>query len=533
MKSIAVAVVSLCFCLSSAGLAEQHQHSHEETVISGTLSFPISCPTVQQQFDSAVAALHSFEYEVAGQQFQAIEKKDAGCGIAYWGQAMSLFHQLWSRPTDAELTRGAELLATAQNAKTLSARERDYVAALQKFYANPQQDHEARAAAYSEAMAGVYKKYPRDTEAAVFYALSLLASAPDHDPELKNARRAVEILNVVDRKYPRHPGVAHYIIHSTDNPQLASLGLEAARRYAQLAPESPHAVHMPSHIFARLGLWRDDIASNVQAVAAANKLAHLHVEHHKMHSTDFLHYAYLQMADDAKAQEMAAELQKIDRKQVPQEFVDFYDSLVADFASRYALERRDWKEALALGPDLAAHPFVHAITYLGRAIAAGHLRDTEAAAAAAKNVDEMVEATKKTPQAYYAKEMENGQKEARAWAMYAAGDVNGAATLLGQVADYQDKVGKGETELPAREMLADMLLEANRPADALRNYEISLKVDPNRFNGLNGAAQAAARAGKPALAQSYQAQLLKTVEGVRSDRAESVRAKAPRPSVDR
>ena len=528
MKRIAGVLVSMCLSIPFAVADGQHDHHDHasQTVISGKLSFPTSCPTVQKDFESAVAALHSFEYEVSEQQFQAIEKKDPACGIAYWGEAMSIWHQLWSRPTEAELNRGRDQLAKGLQAKELSARERDYLAALNRFYADPKQAYEARTKAYSDAMAGVYKKYSQDTEAAVFYALSLLASAPDEDPELKNERQAVEILNVVYRKNPEHPGIAHYIIHSTDNPQLASMGLEAARRYAKLAPESPHAVHMPSHIFARLGLWRDDIASNSQAVAVADKLGHLHMEHHKMHSTDFLHYAYLQIGDDAKAAEMAADLKNLDVSHIPDEFKDFREMLIASFAARYALERRQWKEAEALKPEASAPPFAEAITYMANAIGAGHLHDAEAAKNAAVQFDAALEAQKKTDKAYYANGMEDGQKAVRAWAKYAAGDVDSAVNLLREVADKQDKIGKGETAMPARETLADMLLEAKRPADALREYEISLKVDPNRFNSLNGAAQAAMAAGKPEVAQKYRAQLLKNLEGVNSERAEAVRATA-------
>jgi hypothetical protein len=528
MKRLAAVVLWMGVSIPFAAADGPHDH-HEhgaQTVISGKLTFPTSCPTVQKEFESAVAALHSFEYEVSEQQFQAIQKKDPACGIAYWGEAMSIWHQLWSRPTETELARGREQLAKGLQAKELGARERDYVAALNKFYGEPKQEYEARTVAYADAMAGAHKKYPQDTEAAVFYALSLLASANERDPQLKNQRQAVEILNTVYRENPGHPGVAHYIIHSTDNPQLASMGLEAARRYARLAPESPHAVHMPSHIFARLGLWRDDIASNSQAVALADRLGHLHMEHHKMHSTDFLHYAYLQIGDDAKAAEMGANLKSLDVTHIPDEFKDFREMLIASFASRYALERRQWKEAVALKPEASAPPFAQAITYVANAVAAGHLHDSEAAKKAADGIDAARNAQSKSAKDYYAKGMENGQKEARAWAKYAAGDVDGAAALLREVADKQDKVGKQETEMPAREMLADMLLEAKRPQEALREYETSLKVDPNRFNSLNGAAQAATAASQSEVAQKYHAQLVKNLEGVNSERAEAVRANA-------
>jgi hypothetical protein len=525
-RILTLAILPLALNLAFADQDHSHHHRGGETVISGELTFPTSCgASVQKPFESAVAALHSFEYEVAEQQFHTIAQKNPDCGIAYWGEAMSIWHQLWSRPTDKELARGKELLAKGSKAKHLDTRERQYVTALTKFYEKPKEDYEARTVAYSKAMESVFNGNPQDTEAAVFYALSLLASAPDEDPQLKNQRQAVEILNKVYAANPRHPGIAHYIIHSTDNPELAPLGLEAARHYASLAPESPHAVHMPSHIFARLGLWRDDIKSNAAAVEVANKLNHLHMEHHKTHSMDFMHYAYLQIGDDRNAQRISEEIARIDRNTWPEEFKDFRDMRVAALAARYALERRRWKEAAELKADASMPPIAQSITYLANAVGAGHLRDKEAAARASKQYDEMVEATKKSPKAYYVKAMEYGQKEAAAWAKFAAGDVDGATAMLGEVADTQDKIGKAETDAPAREMLADMLLEAKRPADALREYEISLKTDPNRFNGLYGAAQAAEQAGKSERSKSYYAQLLKNCEGVDSDRAELLKAR--------
>jgi tetratricopeptide (TPR) repeat protein len=238
-----------------------------------------------------------------------------------------------------------------------------------------------------------------------------------------------------------------------------------------------------------------------------------------------MHYAYLQIGDDAKAQEAAASLVRVDKNHIPEEFKDYRDVRVAQLAARYAIERHQWKDAAELKADTSMPPVAQAVTYAANAIGAGHLRDKDAATRAAQQVDAMIEATKKSSKPYYAKEMNTDQKEATAWAKYAGGDVDGAVALLREVADKQDKVGKAETEMPAREMLADMLLEAKRPADALREYAVSLKVDPNRFNSLNGAAQAAAAAGKPDVAKAYHAQLVKNLEGVNSERAEAVRAK--------
>jgi hypothetical protein len=361
----------------------------------------------------------------------------------------------------------------------------------------------------------------------VFYALSLLGSGPEEDPTQANPRKAVAILNRLFEQDPGHPGIAHYIIHACDNPQMASLGLAAARKYASIAPSSAHAVHMPSHIFARLGLWQDDIQSNEAALHVADNMGsmHLHVMHHKMHSLDFLEYAYLQTGNDQKAKAEWDELQTIRKPDVEAEFQDYYDAMKAGFATRYTLERRQWQEALALEPDKDAHPFVQALTYWAHAVAAGHLRDAAAAQTAADQFSAMVEATEKSDKAHEAKYMANNHDETQAWLAFAQGKNDEALRLLRAVADKQDKVGKGETETPAREMLADMLLEMNRPQDALVEYEIALKTDPNRFNGLYGAARAAEMTQQKEKASGYYAQLIRNCQGSNSDREELAKAK--------
>src|SRR5260370_1340231 len=404
-----VVILAAALCVSKVLADDQHHHDGAEKT--GSISFPVSCsPAAQNSFLQGVALLYSFEYEEADQEFANASRVDAKCAMAYWGQAMTLYHQLWDQPSKANLQRGAELLAKARKLKAPTARERDYIQALSVFYADTDKlDHNQRAEAYAKGMHGVYERNPQDREAGVFYALSLLGSAPDRDLNLTNARAAVAILNKLFEEQPTHPGIAHYIIHSCDNPQMASLALPAARKYASIAPSSAHAVHMPSHIFARLGLWQDDINSNVAAIGVADGMAdmHLHVVHHKVHSMDFLEYAYLQIGDDANA-----------KKQM--------DAIEA---------------------------------------------------------------------------------------------------IRSSVADSQDKLGKGETALPAREMLADMLLDLKRPEEALAEYEISLQTDPNRFNGLYGAARAASEAQQKEKAAGYYAQLLKNCDGVNSDRAELAQAK--------
>jgi tetratricopeptide (TPR) repeat protein len=503
-----------------------HHHDVDETL--GTVSFPTSCaPAVQSQFERGVAFLYSFEYELADAQFQEVAKKDPSCAMAYWGQAMTLYHELWNRPSNADLAEGAELLAKARSLNAPTARERDYIHALSVFYSDSDKlDHTQRADAYAKAMQGVHERNPNDHEAAIFYALSLLASGPEQDPNLTNAKAAVAILSKLYGEQPNHPGIAHYIIHSCDNPAMASLALPAARKYASIAPSSPHAVHMPSHIFARLGLWQDDINSNLAAIRVADGMAaHHHVMHHRVHSMDFLEYAYMQIGDDASAKAMIEQIAAIRPEQMDPEFENYLLVRQAEGPAKFAVERRQWKEALALHPSAGAPPDVQLVTYWGRAVAAGHLHDGAGAQDALKHYDELLEAARKGPRSYIVDSLKNEHQLVQAWAAYAVGNSGDALRLLRAVADNQDKVGKGETELPAREMLADMLLDLQRPQEALTEFEISLRTDPNRFNGLYGAAQAATQVQLREKANAYYSQLLKNCEGILSDRPELAQAK--------
>ena len=531
MKAPTFALLAFISTLSFAPdlpSAQEPQHHHDSDEKLGTVSFSTSCvPEVQSQFERGVALLHSFEYEVADAQFEEVAKRDPRCAMAYWGQAMTLYHELWNRPSKADLARGAELLAKARSLKPPTARERDYVLALSVFYSHTDKlDHNQRADAYAKAMQGVHERNPNDHEAAIFYALSLLASGPDRDPNLTNAKAAVAILNKLYDEQPSHPGIAHYIIHSCDNPAMAGLALPAARKYASIAPSSPHAVHMPSHIFARLGLWRDDIISNLAAIRVADSMAaQHHVMHNKVHSMDFLEYAYMQIGDDASAKATIEQIAAIRPEQMDPEFENYLLVRQAEGPAKYALERRQWKEALGLQPGAGAPPDVQLVTYWGRAVAAGHLHDAVAAQDALKRYDELLEATRKGPRPYIVDGLKNEHRLVQAWAAYAAGNSDDAVRLLRAVADNQDKVGKAETELPAREMLADMLLDLQRPQEALTEYEISLRTDPNRFNGLYGAAQAATQVQQKEKAGTYYTQLLKNCEGISSDRPELAQAK--------
>jgi len=520
-------VVMLASCLVHA---QEHRHSSVATENLGKVSFAISCSGgAQSEFEQGVALLHSFWYEEAAKRFQQIAAREPACAMAYWGQAMSIYRPLWVRLTETDLQRGSELMHKAETAAAKTPRERDYIAALITLYhADDKLVYHERMVAYCQAMQTVHQKHPEDHEAGVFYALALLASAPDNDATLKNPREAIALLDEIFKEEPNHPGAAHYLIHAADNPQLAELGLPAARRYAEIAPASPHALHMPSHIFARLGLWQEDVQSNLASVAAARQPSAMHIgAEHQVHAMDFLEYAYLQIGDDARAKEMVEQVESIRPEDVDATLDGYLNKILAHFPAMYALERHDWRAAEALPVRAQTEPYFQATTYWAQAVGAGHLRDAAGAREAVEHYDAAVEATRKTKSAFRAESMTNDGEQARAWLLFAEGKNDEAEHLLRSVADKQDQQGKGEVELPAREMLGDMLVEMGRAREALREYERSLKTDPNRFNGLYGAGRAAELIGQQERAARYFAQLLENCKTTgSSERPELSRARA-------
>jgi tetratricopeptide (TPR) repeat protein len=524
-----VFLLSLASLLSFRLLAqEEHQRTQPLEKI-GQVSFPITCDqSVQKEFERGLALLHSFWYEEAQKSFKEVLDQDPHCAIAYWGQAMSIYRPLWNRPTASDLQNGRKLIQVAQTIDGNSQRERDYIDALAVFYADDNREYQKRSADYCHAMQKLFAQYPKDREAAVFYALSLLGSQPDNDTKLENPKKAIAILAELFKEEPSHPGVAHYLIHAADNPHLADLGLPAARRYAQIAPASPHALHMPSHIFARLGLWQEDIQSNLASIAAARQSTAMHVgAEHQIHAMDFLVYAYLQIGENNKAKAVADQLANIHEDDVDPGLDGYLDRMRAHLPAMYALETHQWKEALTLQPPAGAEPSAQAITYWARAVAAGHLRDVAATRAAVLQYDAMLDTVRKSSRPYEADYMSTNQDEAHAWLVFAEGKNDQAFSLLRSLADKQDAEGKGEVELPAREMLGDMLLETNRLREALAEYKKSLETDPNRFNGLYRAARSAEASGQAQIAARYYTQLVKNCEDSKSvDRQELTRARA-------
>jgi tetratricopeptide (TPR) repeat protein len=537
MKAITVCL----FVLSSAAFAQTHHSMPMNPTPApgeklGTVSFAVSCsPEVQAQFNRGVALLHDFWYEEAGPQFERIAKADPNCAMAHWGIAMSKFHQIWDRPDEGTMKAGWEEMQKAQSPAAKTPRERAYIAALAGFYNPAKQDYLVRVTAYSDAMGAIYKQYPDDVDAGAFYALSLLASGAPDDTSLTQNRKAMAVLAPLFAKYPDNPGLVHYIIHSCDNPAMASDGLVAAERYGVIAASGPHAVHMSGHIFARLGMWPEDIESQLGSIKAS-EAAEARGESGIMdepHSYDFLMYAYLQSGQDASAKEvvekMPAVLDRIKSMSGAHGMAYMVPYYQSEFPVMYALEMRDWQTAAALKPVPGADPTFETQTWWARAIADGHLRHAEQAQADLAKYDALLVEVKKGDHAFIADS--TGAKIARyemaGWAAFAAGRRDDALKQMGAAADLQDKVGQGEVDIPAREMLADMLLELHQPQQALVEYRVALKLSPNRFNGLYHAGEAAEQAGNKRAAAEYYAALLKsTGNGARSSRPEMAHAKS-------
>lgn len=527
--------VSVLWVVPAIADDDQMHHHHDANEQLGKVSFPISCaPGSQASFERGVALLHSFGYEEAEDQFIELTKTDPACAMAHWGIAMSLFHEIWERPEDSTLKRGHEEMEKAQKIGAKTERERAYISALAVFYSDPStKDYLAQAAAYSDAMAKLYQQYPDDLEAGAFYALSLLAAQPPGDKSHAAQKKAVAVLNPLFLKQPDHPGLAHYIIHSCDSPELAPMGLDAARRYADIASSSAHAVHMPSHIFARLGYWQEDIQANMKSVAIierTDKSGAMYMRGHELHAMHFLLYAYLQTGqDDAAKRELDQAKQILAAAPTTGDdtgMLEYYGFAAAHFPAIYNLEMHRWSDAAVLEPAANSSVDLHMITYWARTIASARMGDVEATRGNVQKFNEAEEATRKSKYAYTLEGPRTSRGEVDAWLAFAEKRNDDAIKLMRQVADTQDQVGKGEVDIPAREMLADMLLELNQPEAALVEYEKSMKIDPSRFNGLAGAARAAEAAHQPAKATSYYGQLLKNCDdGKHSDRPELRNAK--------
>ena len=529
MKNIFSIVALLTAALLSyptcANAQEKHTHRHDSSEKLGTVNFSVSCdPRAQRQFNRAVAWLHSFEYEEAEKAFTEVSNIDQRCAMAYWGIALSNYHPLWAPPNTAELKKGLSAIEKAKEIGGGTPREQAYIAAVEVFYKDHDNlDHRKRAFAYSDAMKQLHESHPSDREAGIFYALTLIATGMmSQDKTYAREKEAAQILNRVLAREPQHPGVSHYLIHSYDYPALAELALPAARAYAKIAPSSAHAQHMPSHIFTRLGLWQEAIKSNLDAKSAAEAFAVRNqmraVWDEQLHAMDYLTYAYLQRAQDKQAARVLAELYKI-QKVEPETFKVAY--AFTAIPARYALERRQWKEAATLPfppPELKTFPWQRfqwatAHIHFARAIGAARTGDTASARLELDKLTAIQKALVEVKGDYdWAKQAEIQRLVASGWLAHAEGKHEEGVQLLRQAADLDDATEKHPVTpgaiLPAREQLAELLLELKQPQAALTEFETSFRSTPSRFNGIYGAARAARLAGDQKRARSYYEKLL-------------------------
>jgi len=523
--------------------AQETEHHHEHPAPDpeklGTVRFPVSCRAeVRAEFERGVALLHSFAYPTATATFAAIAARDPGCGMASWGVAMTRFHQIWAPPTEPDLAAGADAARQAAAIGAGTDRERGYIAAIGAFYLPGGRTHLERVRAYEHEMAALQARFPDDDEAAIFHALALLSVAYNSPPDKTYAvqRQAAAILQERLPTHPHHPGIAHYMIHSFDYPELAPLALDAARAYARIAPSAPHALHMPSHIFTRLGLWPDSIQSNLASAAAAKAgVARTNpgaTAYDELHALDYLAYAYLQRGQDDEARRVAeavAAVTRVDSLELAAAYA------LAAVPARYALERHAWRDAAVLLPSpqslpWAQFPHAEAIVHFARAVGAARAGDVATARLACARLGEIQSALA----AAYARgfdwptQVEIQRRAATGWLRAAEGDMAEAERLLRGAADLEDATDKHPVTpgavLPAREQLADFLRERGRMPEALAAYEESLRGAPARFASLAGALAAAEAAGDRERASSYAARLIEIADPL-SRRPELARAR--------
>jgi tetratricopeptide (TPR) repeat protein len=524
--------VILCVLLlgHSSGFGQEHEHPPSEKL--GTVHFSTSCnEAAQKQFDRAVALLHSFQFSRAIQGFRAALKDDSTCGVAYWGIALSQ----WSNPFAAGLKDKSQLqagLASVELGSTTVAqteRERSYMAAVANLYRDFENTSQhVRLIAYRDAMGEVAGKYPSDHEAQIFYACAIAAAEDPADKTYVGRLKAGAILENLFKEEPDHPGLAHYIIHTYDVPPLAGRALEAARRYSEIAPDAPHALHMPSHTFTRTGYWQESINSNIAAAAAAKREGQTAEE---LHTTDYEAYAYLQTGQDEAVRKIVSSLPEIESHFDPKAIIAGAGGPVTGFfalaaiPARYALERGDWKQAAQLTPRQTPFPHTEAMTWFARGLGSARLGQPKAAYEAVTALKKIREQLLKSGEIYWALQVEIQEREVAAWARMAEGERQDALLQIESAAKLEDGTEKSAVTpgplAPARELYGDMLLAANQPAAALEQFEATLKKEPGRFRALYGAGRAAKLAGNQDVSRRYFQELLKICEpGDRPGRAE-------------
>ena len=523
-QRMAIAVLTLGLAASahaSARASQQHDHNAPTNRL-GTVHFETSCaPAVQKEFDRGIALLHSFWFSAAIESFDTVLKGDPRCVMAHWGKAMSWWGNPFAGFRSAQALKNG--LAATDAAKASGAgtdREKAYVNAVDQLYRDAATiDQRTRTVAYEKAMEALSAKYPNDLEARIFYALSLDQTALPTDKTYANQLKAAGLLEQEFKRRPEHPGLAHYIIHSFDVPPLAGRALIAARRYSQIAPDAPHALHMPSHTFTRVGFWQESIDANRASATAAHKD---NATAEELHALDYQAYAYLQTGQDAAAKRtvdaigaLGPKIQTSGAGNAAPPPAGFY--ALAAIPARYALEREAWPEAAALTPLQTSFAYTDAITHFARALGAARSGNAAAARQDLEKLATLRDALKAANDGYWSEQVEIQRRGALAWVTLADGKQEEALTLMREAASMEDATEKSAMTpgpiKPARELLGDMLMQLNRPADALAEYEATLKKEPNRFRATYGAARAAGAAGQKQKASTHYANLLRIAKG--------------------
>jgi tetratricopeptide (TPR) repeat protein len=522
------AALTAAAAIATGAFAHTHDSSEAKSTTQelGRVLFQTSCtPAAQQQFERALAMLHSFFFPETVKAFSAIPETDPSCAIAYWGLAVSQRPNPLVGPFDAAtLKRGLDAVQKGQAIGAKTERERDWLAAIEAFYKDYDKvDQDTRSKNYEKAMAALVEKYPDDVEAKIFYALALNETF-DHK-SMDKLLKAIEILEPIDREYPDHPGVTHYLIHSYDFPPLAERGVPVANKYAQIAPAAPHAQHMPAHIYSMVGMWEASIASNLRSVEVAKDYAAKTNLDGTLtgipHAYDFMQYAYLQLGQDAKAKALMEDSAQIKKTVGPRLAAATAQAAVP---ARYMLERQDWREAAQLKPIDTGVPAAEAITHFARTLGAARSGDIAAAQADVDMLKEIRTGLEKADQGYWAGQVEIQSLAAQAWVAQGQGQTMEALRLMRAAADREDGSEKHvamENRLyPMRELLGDLLMEQGQASEALREYETSMKHARERLRGFYGAARAAEESGDKQKAMTYFAELVRLTQNADSDRPE-------------
>jgi tetratricopeptide (TPR) repeat protein len=497
----------------------------------GRVLFKTSCtPEAQQEFERALAMLHSFYFPETVKAFTKVTEIDPGCAIAYWGLAVSTRPNPLVGPFDAAtLKRGLDAVEKGKMIGAKTQRERDWLDAIEAFYKDfDKVDQDTRTRNYEKAMEALAKKYPNDVEAKIFYALALNETF-DHK-SMAPLLKAIKILEPLDKKYPEHPGITHYLIHSYDFAPIAKKGVPAANKYAKIAPSAPHAQHMPSHIYSMVGMWKESIGSNLSSIKVANEYAATSKLDGTLsgvpHAYDFMQYAYLQLGQDAKAKALIEESAAV-KKLIG--VVSAGQMARAAVPARYMLERQDWQGAAQLQPLGTPFPAAEAVTHFARAMGAARSGNFAAVQADIDKLKELRSGLEQAQQSYWAEQVEVQILGAQAWVAQGQGNKDEALRFMRAAADLEDGSEKHvamENRLyPMRELLGDMLREQGQPAAALKEYEVSMKNAPNRLRGYYGAAKAAAAAGNQQKAATYMRSLAQLTRDADSDRTEIREAK--------